>query len=127
MTISDDLEIQQQRGRFLLRIGFFGPAEVLCVQSSGDDLTHLDLPSPAVELSATGVMMLPFPWSPEGVPTYMGPATLTSNCCTTIRIPAPFFSKAAAHTRFLNENPCWLRLLVPFVSLEMFFQEHNVH
>lgn len=38
------------------------------IQGSGDDLANLDLPSLAVELSATGVKMLPFRWSPEGVP-----------------------------------------------------------
>lgn len=38
------------------------------IQGSVEDLANLGLPSPAVELPATGVMMLAFPRSPEAVP-----------------------------------------------------------
>lgn len=72
--------------------------------------------------------MLRSPGSPKGMPVlHTGPATLTLSCRTMIKVLVLFFSKAVAHTRFLNENSCWLRLLVPLVSLEMFFQERNVH
>lgn len=99
------------------------------IQSSRDDLVSLGPPPhPAVGLSATGVMVLRFPGSPEGPRIiHTGPATLTSQCCTVIRVPMLLSPKAAAHTRFLNKNPLRLRLSVPLVSLELFFQEHNVH
>lgn len=61
------------------------------------------------------------PGSLEGMSIlHIGPATLTSSFVLRSKSLCSF-SKAAAHARFLNENSCWLRLLVLLVSLEMFF------
>ena len=127
-TVSDDLEIQQQRERFLLWTGFIGLLEILHLYPELQRRPcQPGSPCPAVETTGVddgscflGVL--------RGSPiTHPGPGTLASHRCTLMRVPVPLPPKAAAHTRFLSENPHWLRLLVPLVSLELFFQEHNVH
>lgn len=80
----------------------------------------LDLSSPAPELSATRVRMLGFPGGPEGKPiTHTSPPSWLQAavpwsdplCCS---------PQDGSPHQVSKWDSCWLRLLVPLVSLEMF-------